>query len=124
MWGNPIQAVGARDFQTTVPAALHIDQTGIGVAPFVLTPIQEFVARCYLQASFSAWQELAAPALVDPDLESPVRWSPYAHQRRVCACGLYSSDFLGLDFRKNKFAARGSHISLLDRRRRDFPVRD
>ncbi len=26
MWGNPIQAVGARDFQTTAPAALHIEQ--------------------------------------------------------------------------------------------------
>ena len=29
MWGNPIQAVGARDFQTTVPAALHIEQAAI-----------------------------------------------------------------------------------------------
>src|SRR5207344_3405597 len=74
-------------------------------------------------AGFSAWHELAAPSLVDPDLESPVRWSPYAHQRRVCACGLYSWNFLGLDFCKNKFAARGIHVSLLDRWRRDLPVR-
>ena len=29
MWGNPIQAVGTRDFQTTVPVALHIEQAAI-----------------------------------------------------------------------------------------------
>jgi hypothetical protein len=113
-------------------AEVRVNDQQIAISPFyslavvlylALTPIQEFVARCCLQAPLQAFlpgtvlQRRLLSILIS---NLSVRWSPHAHQRRVCPCGLYSWNFLGLDFRKNKFAVCCSHVSLLDRWRRDL----
>ena len=93
-----------------------------------LTPIQEFVARCCLQAPLHAFlpqrNAVLASFLVDPGFEPGIRRGAFAYQLRLCHGGLFTGAVLGLDFRADKFAHRIRGLAFHHRRRGHLSVRD
>lgn len=84
MWGNPVQAVGVRDFQTTVPATLQFEQAAIhpamvlpaGICPRPSSELAWHIAVTTLSLAFLYTLFLSALPKFDHALEVNFLISP------------------------------------------------